>query len=123
MSGVVTTIGGRRRRFRSLVVVSAAAALFLIPTAALAADAWAGVRNCAAPTSCRVQSFSTGNVEHERCASNFTGCVIKASWSNGSTYRWRTSWHGGGSQGVIIATTGTLAQQSATCTCPGSCPQ
>ncbi len=103
-----------RRLFTALTLT----ALIAVATPGLvAADAWAGVRNCHSSESCKVTSQATGNVKHERCAADGTNCVVKASWSNGGSYVWRTSWHGSGYQMAVISTSGVLAQQSAACVC------
>lgn len=100
------------------VVTLALTALFTtaVPTA-FAADAWAGIRHCQLYEDCRVQSQATGTVEHERCSTSGTNCVLKASWSNGNNLVWRTSYHGGGSQMALISTSLVLQAQSATCFC------
>lgn len=108
-----------RRRSRSLLVAVMLAILMVSGPQVAYADGWGGVRHCW-PTeeSCYVRSLATGNVVHERCTTAFTNCVVKGSWSNGmGSPIWRSSWHGGGSQGVFIFTTGTLSSQSATCVC------
>jgi hypothetical protein len=67
--------------------------------------------------SCFVRSQATGVVWHDRCNTAFTSCGNINSWNNGGSLTWRSSWHGGGSQGVLIEATGTLNSQSATCIC------
>lgn len=115
--------GSTPRFLRLLFVVLTLTALMMVPLAAHA-DAWAGTRNCASYETCRVQSYATGNVQHKRCSTTYSNCVLKGSWSNGSTKTWRTSWHGSGSQGVIISTNLILSSQSATCVCASSpCPE
>lgn len=113
------------RMLRSLLVGLTLTTLVLgsSPTA-YAADSWAGVRSCALFESCRVKSYATGSVSHERCTTTNENCVVKASWWNGSTKHWRTSWHGGGNQMALITTTRLLSSQSATCVCVSqTCPE
>lgn len=100
----------------SLVVAFTLTALMMAPLAAYA-DAWEGTRYCNSFETCRVRSYATGDVVHKRCETTLTNCVVKGSWSNGTTFTWRTSLHGSGSQGVVITATDTLSQQAATCDC------
>lgn len=104
-----------RRIFAALTLT----ALVAVATPGLvAADAWAsGIRSCFSTESCKVTSQATGGVQHKRCATDYTNCVLKGSWSNGGSYVWRTTWHGSGSQTALISTNLVLAQQSATCVC------
>lgn len=81
------------------------------------ADAWAGVRTCLSNETCVVKSLATGTVEHYRCNTNGSNCVLRAWWANGSSSTWRTSVHGSGAQMASIYTTGSLTSQSATCVC------
>lgn len=110
---------GGNRALRRLVAALTLTALIGVATPGLvAADAWAsGVRSCFSTESCKVTSHASGNVLHKRCATDYTNCVVKASWSNGGSYIWRTSWHGSGSQTALISTNLVLDQQSATCVC------
>lgn len=85
--------------------------------AVYAADSWLGTRHCNQFESCRVQSYATGNVQHWRYNVGGGGGVLKASWSNGGSYIWRTSWHGSGSQDAFIYTSGILSSQYAQCVC------
>lgn len=113
------SVRGRRVPRALVVALTLTAALMFVGSPAADADAWGGIRHCW-PTeeSCYVRSLATGNVVHERCTTAFTNCEVKGSWSNGTGDPiWRSSWHGGGSQGVFIFTTGTLSSQSATCVC------
>lgn len=112
----------RARRLFAALMSTALIALAAPPVHA--SDAWAGIRDCTQFESCRVQSYATGNVYHERCDTNGWNCVLKASWANGGSYTWRTSWHGSGSQMASISTTGTLSSQYATCVCVEEfCPE
>lgn len=107
---------GRALVFALLLVVA-------VPLPARA-EAWAGTRYCQSYDSCKVRSHANMTVKHERCDTSFLSCVVKASWSNGGSYMWRTSWHGSGSQGVLIGNgTGSIQSQSATCVCVSqNCP-
>lgn len=116
---------GRIGRSRILVASLTLTALLttLAPTVVFA-DAWAGSRNCNQFETCRVKSYATGSVEHERCTTAYTNCVVKGSWANGGSYIWRTSFHGSGNQGVVISTTGDLTSQYAECICLSPpCPE
>lgn len=113
------------RRLQMLLVALALTALFTTAAPVLVyADAWAGTRDCSTLHTCRVKSYATGTVYHERCTATFTNCVVKGSWGNGGSYIWRTSFHGSGNQGVVISTTGTLTSQYAECVCISPpCPE
>lgn len=112
-------ISYRSRRTMRFCILAWVLTGFLLaaPLEAYASDAWAGIRYCAGFETCRVKSYATGSVKHERCDTSGDNCVLKASWANGGTYSWRTSTHGSGSQMALISTTGTLSSQSATCVC------
>ena len=107
-----------------LLALALTTVLTTVAPAVVLADVWAGSRNCNMFETCRVKSYATGTVEHERCNLAFTSCTVKGSWSNGGTYVWRTSFHGSGNQGVVITATGNLTSQYAECICLNPpCPE
>ncbi len=113
----------RLSRYVLTVLLSLTMVMMAVP-AAHASDYSFMQRSCTSYENCFVKSYATGNVFHRRCStSGPTNCVLKGSWSNGSTYKWRSGYHGSGSQGVWIWTDSVLSQQSATCVCTSSCPQ
>lgn len=113
------------RALRLLLAASVVLTTLLVSApSVLATDAWAGNRYCASFQNCKVTSNATGNVYHYRCNTSWANCVLKASWSNGGNFQSRTSYHGSGTQGVVINVSGTLSSQSATCVCLSPpCPE
>lgn len=107
----------RHPALRLIATLTLTTLISLALPVAVAADAWAGVRNCQNANTCKVASQATGNVQHQRCAADGSNCVLKAAWANGGTFTWRTSFHGSGNQMALISTNLSLASQSATCVC------
>ncbi len=112
----------RLSRYVLTVLLSLTMVMMAVP-AAHATDDVILNRYCTSYENCFVKSYATGNVLHRRCSTSLTNCVTKGSWSNGSTYKWRSGYHGSGSQAAWISTNQIVSQQSATCVCTSSCPQ
>ena len=102
-------------RYRAAVSALVLAVVLGIPTVAIATgDVWSGSYSCNPGWDLKVQSVATGTVTH------WSNGHIVGQWSNGSTYKTRTSYLGSGLQEIIISTTGNLTSQSAVCVClPG----